>query len=182
MCAESWKIYFSSLWGRKSSGDKLVQGCEEPYVIFWRGWILPFKTHQEFAHEVVGLCLCFGGYLQWQREDGFHAEERQREKRQRLLKQPKQERMKACARTESVRMESWTGLERGSRNSRTGYAEISGVKSQNSPKGSMSHYGLDVVSNSKDCGIEKNVRVLVLVSKRRYECMDMLSLRSLWGD
>lgn len=51
--------------------------------------------------------------------------------------------MKACSRTESVRMESWTGMERGSRNSGTGYTEISGVKSQNNPKDTMSHYGLD---------------------------------------
>ena len=44
-------------------------------------------------------------------------EERLRENRQRLLKQPKQERMEACSRTESIRMESWTGLGRGKRNS-----------------------------------------------------------------
>jgi hypothetical protein len=70
-------------------------------------------------------------------------EKRQRENRQRLLKQPKQDRMKACSGTESIQMESWTGLERGSRNSRMWYTEISGVKSQNNPKDSASHYGLD---------------------------------------
>lgn len=76
-------------------------------------------------------------------------EERLRENRQRLLKQPKQERMEACSRTESIRMESWTGLGRGKRNSRTWYTEISGVKSQNNPKDSMSHYGLDGCGQSK---------------------------------
>ena len=106
-------------------------------------------------------------------------EERLRENRQRLLKQPKQERMEACSRTESIRMESWTGLGRGKRNSRTWYTEISGVKRQNNPKDSMSHYGLDGCGQSKRLWIETNVLVLVLVDMGRYECMDMLSLRNL---
>lgn len=124
MCAESWKIYFSSLWVVEVPLGKLVcKTVKNTYMIFWRVWFT-LLTHQEFAQR-WHCCVFQNSSVMRMASFGRETENRQRT----TEKQPKQERMKACSRTEPWWRAGWDWGRR-KRNGRTWYTEISESKAK----------------------------------------------------